>query len=130
MEEQRLLDPEVDLKLTHEWQINGLLENPRFELFKGDGFLIKSFSTKNYFIAYSIDKKGADFTYIRGLYVPEKYRCQRFATRVVNQIKKECLKKNIHRIEVEATQSSYKFWKKLGFNDLLHMDCYRMYLNF
>lgn len=121
---------ELDFRLLHHFQQSGVISNPHHFKFTEDEILIRVFSTKFYLIGYSIDKKDTDYTYIRSLYVPDKYRNQMFGSKVVSKIKKECLKKNIHRLEIEATESSYKFWEKLGFKDMEHENELRMYLNF
>ena len=124
------LAPELELELLHNLQQSGVMSNPHYFKFTEDEILIRLFSNKFYLIGYSIDKKDTDYTYIRSLYVPDKYRNQMFGSKVVSKIKKECLKKNIHRLEIEATESSYKFWEKLGFKDMKHENELRMYLKF
>ena len=124
------LEPELDFELLHSWQKSGIITNPHYFKFIGDEILIRVFSSEFYLVGYSVDKKNAEYTYIRSLFVPKEYRRQRLGTRVVNKIKRECLKKNIHRIEIESTKSSYEFWKKLGFSDMKHENELRMYLNF
>ena len=99
----------------HLGQINRFIPNPFEFTYKGDNVTIIHFSTKDSFIAVSKLIMPENYIYIRGFYVPPKYRRKGIGSHVISELIKSTKENKVSYLQLEATIKSIPFWEKLGF---------------
>jgi len=118
---------EREMELFHKFQLNGIIPNPNIEEFK-DGNIIHQ-STEIYFLGHSELIENDNYCYLKDLFIKKEFRKKGYGSIIVITLIEECVKKNIHSIELESENNSMGFFKKFGFK-LKGESNNRMILNF
>jgi len=118
---------EREMELFHKFQLNGIIPNPNIEEFK-DGNIIHQ-STEIYFLGYSELIENDNYCYLKDLFIKKEFRKKGYGSIIVITLIEECVKKNIHSIELESENNSMEFFKRFGFK-LNGENNNRMVLNF
>ena len=114
---------EDEMKMLHQLQSTGKLQNPTIIKFDGDGMDIFIYSDNNFLISHSAFfqddyKNKFDYCYLRMIYIPVEKRNKNFGKRIINDLIDKCKNYNIFRIEVESEVESLSFFSKLGFKQI------------
>ena len=112
-----------EMKMLHQLQSTGKLQNPTIIKFDGDGMDIFIYSDNNFLISHSAFfqddyKNKFDYCYLRMIYIPVEKRNKNFGKRIINDLIDKCKNYNIFRIEVESEVESLSFFSKLGFKQI------------
>jgi N-acetylglutamate synthase-like GNAT family acetyltransferase len=118
---------EREMELFQKYQLNGKIPNPNIQKFT-DATIIHH-STDIYFLGISELIENDTYCYLKDLFIKKEYRKQGYATKIVITLIEECIKKNIHSIELESENNSMEFFKRFGFK-LNGESNNRMVLNF
>jgi GNAT superfamily N-acetyltransferase len=118
---------EREMELFQEYQLNGKIPNPNIQKFT-DATIIHQ-STEIYFLGISELIENDAYCYLKDLFIKKEFRKQGYATKIVVTLIEECIKKNIHSIELESENNSMEFFKRFGFK-LNGESNNRMVLNF
>lgn len=104
---------EQEMEMIFNSQNKNIIPNP-FVTKYPDATIITS-STTNFLISFSELLQNDKHCYLRNIYVVPELRKLNVGTMIVEKLIEECIKKNIHSIEVESENNSMKFFEKLGF---------------
>jgi N-acetylglutamate synthase-like GNAT family acetyltransferase len=118
---------EKEMELIHKFQLNGIIPNPNRQKFP-DATIIQQ-STEIYFLGYSELIENDNYCYLKDLFIKKEFRKKGYGSIIVITLIEECVKKNIHSIELESENNSMEFFKKFGFK-LKGESNNRMILNF
>ena len=121
---------ETEMKYLHNYQLSGMIDNPKIIKFPGDGINIIMRSEKTNLIAFSDPIINTDHCYLRMLFIQEHYRGRGIGKELIHNLIRMCISKNIRAIEVESEDNSIKFFKKLGFYFIMSEDKNRMRYEF
>lgn len=107
-----------EMKLMYELQTKRIIEND-LTLYYPDGeWLSKIFSKPGFLLNIDLPIKNHNYVYIRMLYIPEEYRNKKIGKFLFEYNLDMAKKMKFNSIQVEATEESLNFWKKLGFKML------------
>lgn len=118
---------EQEMEMFQKCQLNGMIPNPNIQKYL-DGNIIH-YSTEIYFLGISELIKNDNYCYLKDLFIKKEHRKKGYGSLIVITLIEECVKKNIHSIELESENNSMEFYKRFGFK-LKEESNNRMVLNF